>query len=86
VLLRTAAGNWGQARLLGPPEARKIVNTSLGLDGSGRVVALWDDAGPSSSSPDRPEAAPGGGSPSGTHLAADPRRPAAPRVGGRPVG
>jgi hypothetical protein len=53
VLLRTAAGNWGQARLLGPSGARKIVNTSVGVDGSGRVVALWDDAGASASQPNR---------------------------------
>lgn len=53
VMLRTSSGTWGQARLLGPSGARTIRRTSLGVDARGRVVALWDDAGASSSAPTR---------------------------------
>ena len=47
-MLRTPAGTWGQARLLGPSGARTIQAADVGVDGNGRVVALWDDAGASS--------------------------------------
>jgi hypothetical protein len=53
VLLRTSAGTWGSARLLGPSGARTIGATNVGVDSRGRVVALWDDAGASSSTPTR---------------------------------
>ena len=53
LLLRTSAGTWGSARLLGPSGARKIAAIDVGVDGSGRVVALWDDAGASSATPTR---------------------------------
>jgi hypothetical protein len=53
VLLRTSSGTWGSARLLGPSGARRIRSVGLGVDGRGRVVALWDDAGASSSTPTR---------------------------------
>jgi hypothetical protein len=52
-LLRTSSGTWGSARLLGPSGARTIRNTSAGVDAKGRVVALWDDTGASSSTPTR---------------------------------
>ncbi len=48
VMLRTPAGTWGSARLLGPSGARTIQAADVGVDGNGRVVALWDDAGASS--------------------------------------
>ena len=41
--LRTASGTWGTARLLGPSGARSIGRTNVGVDATGRVVALWDD-------------------------------------------
>jgi hypothetical protein len=53
VLLRTSSGTWGSARLLGPSGARTIRRVSVGVDARGRVVALWDDAGASSSTPTR---------------------------------
>jgi hypothetical protein len=53
VLLRTSSGTWGAPRLLGPSGTRTIRRISLGVDGRGRVVALWDDAGGSSSTPTR---------------------------------
>ena len=53
VLLRTSSGTWGSARLLGPSGARRIRAIGVGVDGRGRVVALWDDAGASSGTPTR---------------------------------
>jgi hypothetical protein len=53
VMLRTSAGTWGSARLLGPSGARTIGAVDVGVDGKGRVVALWSDAGASSSTPTR---------------------------------
>jgi hypothetical protein len=53
VMLRTSSGTWGSARLLGPSGTRTIRRISLGVDARGRVVALWDDAGGSSSTPTR---------------------------------
>jgi len=52
-LLRTPAGTWGSARLLGPSGARRIRAVDAGVDERGRVVALWDDAGASSGTPTR---------------------------------
>ena len=43
-VLRTTAGTWGSARLLGPSGAREIGRIDVGVDSTGRVVALWDDA------------------------------------------
>jgi hypothetical protein len=51
VMLRASSGTWGSARLLGPSGARTIRGLGVGVDGRGRVVALWDDA--SSSTPTR---------------------------------
>jgi hypothetical protein len=48
VLLRTASGNWGSIRPLGP-SGRSVAGINIGVDASGRAVALWAD-GPSGSS------------------------------------
>jgi hypothetical protein len=47
VLLRTASGNWGSIRPLGP-SGRSVDGINIAVDGSGRAVALWAD-GPSGS-------------------------------------
>lgn len=47
VQLRTSSGNWGTPRFVGP-SGRYVTNTNLGVDGKGRVVALWDDGSASS--------------------------------------
>jgi len=52
-VLRTTAGTWGTVRLLGPSGARRIGRANVGVDSTGRVVALWDDAGGGSSQPAR---------------------------------
>jgi hypothetical protein len=51
--LRTAGGTWGTARLLGPSGGRSIGRTNVGVDSTGRVVALWDDGTPGGSGPSR---------------------------------
>jgi hypothetical protein len=53
VVLRTASGTWGSARPLGPSGARRVGKIDAGVDGSGRVVALWDDATSPSEGPTR---------------------------------
>ncbi len=52
-VLRTAAGTWGSARPLGPSGARRIGRVSVGVDSTGRVVALWDDGSAGASVPTR---------------------------------
>ena len=43
-ILRNSSGTWGSARQVGPSGARKIGLPSVGVDGRGRVVALWGDS------------------------------------------
>jgi len=43
-ILRNSSGTWGSARQVGPSGARKIGLPSVGVDGRGRVVALWSDS------------------------------------------
>jgi len=43
-ILRNSSGTWGSARQVGPSGARTIGLPSVGVDGRGRVVALWGDA------------------------------------------
>jgi hypothetical protein len=53
VILRTSGGTWGGVRPIGPSGARRIGATGVGVDATGRVVALWDDAPASSNTPVR---------------------------------
>jgi hypothetical protein len=61
VQLRTASGTWGTPRTVGP-SGRYVTNTNIGVDGKGRVVALWDDGSASSKSTTRVLAARSGSS------------------------
>ena len=51
-ILRNSSGTWGSARQVGPSVARKIGLLSVGVDGRGRVVALWGDSSSSTAPPD----------------------------------
>ena len=42
VLLRSSSGSWGSAHTLGG-SGRYVTQAEIGVDGKGRVVALWDD-------------------------------------------
>ena len=53
VILRTSGGTWGSVRPIGPSGARRIGRTNVGVDATGRVVALWDDAPAGSNTPVR---------------------------------
>jgi hypothetical protein len=51
-ILRSTSGTWGSVRNAGP-SGRTVSQVDAGVDGSGRVVLLWDDGSTSSQNPTR---------------------------------